>query len=77
MSEDAELQRKLNDVEKWACCGEPEIRVRAEHRVRLLEVTISTFLHDLDSHNDQYGPIIMNGAMWLQVQAFRNLLEKK
>lgn len=25
------LEQDLKDAEKWACCGEPERRIRAEH----------------------------------------------
>ena len=42
--------------------------------------TIQTFLHDLDAHNEdeaKNGPILMDSMMWMQVQAFRNMLEDK
>lgn len=47
-----------------------------DKRIAELEVTIGTFLHDLDAHEGKVFPseIRMNHAMWMQVQAFRNLL---
>ena len=44
-----------------------------------LRVTVETFLRDLDAHEARVQPseIRMNSAMWMQVQAFRNLLGDK
>lgn len=42
MFQQEELNRKLNEVEKWACCGEPESRVRAEHEVERLRSVLRT-----------------------------------
>ena len=46
-------------------------------RIGALETTITTFIHDIDGHDDdRNGPIIMSSLMWLQVEAFRTLLGK-
>lgn len=52
---------------------------KLRNRTKALEVTISTFLHDLDAHEELVNPseIRMNSAMWMQVQAFRNLLNNQ
>lgn len=49
---------------------------RLQERVRVLETTIATFLHDLDDHDcDETLPkVLMSNGMWLQVAAFRKLV---
>lgn len=47
---------------------------KLRQHIRDLETTIYTFLHNLDDHNDEAGPILMSGNMWLQVFAMRELL---
>jgi len=55
-------------------CYGRAVRREAANRIIDLEKTIYTFLHDLDNHADEHGPITMTTGMWLQVQAFRKLL---
>jgi hypothetical protein len=43
-------------------------------RIAALETTIATFIHDIDNHDDSNGEITMSSLMWLQVEAFRNLV---
>jgi hypothetical protein len=53
-----------------------DVRREAAERILALETTIVTFLHDIDARDDRLRPITMTTGMWLQVQAFRKLLDK-
>lgn len=50
--------------------------LKLEDELRSVKTTISTFLHDLDGHNDDHGPLLMTGGMWLQVEAFRKIVSR-
>lgn len=42
--------------------------------LRKLKVTVTTFLYEIDSHDDYLGPVLMSSGMWLSVSAMRKLL---
>lgn len=68
MDEVARLERALAETERmWR---------EGKDKLKALQTTVRTFLHDLDAHEERVKPsqIKMNHAMWMQVQAFRNLV---
>lgn len=56
--------------------GYSEQAAALERELEVLKVTVRTFLHDLDAHEEVVNPseIMMNNGMWLQVAAFRRLV---
>jgi hypothetical protein len=49
------LEQELKSVEAWACCSEPERRVRAEHELREMKSLFSRLLEELDEYDRDDG----------------------
>jgi hypothetical protein len=45
-------------------------------RIEELEITIKTFLYDLDANDNKYGEVCKNSLLWMQVAAFRKLVSE-
>lgn len=66
---DCNILQMIEREPEWAAN-----RIQSGEKLLGLETTVRTFLHDLDDADGRDLKIIMTNAMWLQVQAFRNLL---
>ena len=55
---------------------EPQVCSKDLSRAEALEklrITVETFLHEIDNHDDDKGPILMDNLMWMSVEAMRKL----
>ena len=65
----------VNEFESGEVSGSDEHNAAEEiERLRKIEITVSTFLHELDNHSDDHGPVTMSSLMWLSVNDLRRLV---